>query len=50
MVGGDEVEGLNLSLNPPTVMMMAGLQGSGKTTTAGRLALRLARERKTQRM
>ncbi|MFP5449447.1 MAG: signal recognition particle protein [Alphaproteobacteria bacterium] len=46
MLGGDEVEGLNLSLNPPTVMMMAGLQGSGKTTTAGRLALRLARERK----
>ena len=38
MLGGDEVEGLNLSLNPPTVMMMAGLQGSGKTTTAGRLA------------
>ena len=46
MLGGEEVEGLNLSLNPPTVMMMAGLQGSGKTTTAGRLALRLARERK----
>ncbi|MDP3298970.1 MAG: signal recognition particle receptor subunit alpha, partial [Phenylobacterium sp.] len=46
MLGGEEVEGLNLSLNPPTVMMMAGLQGSGKTTTAGRLALRLSRERK----
>ena len=46
MLGGDEVEGLRLSNNPPTVMMMAGLQGSGKTTTAGRLALRLSRERK----
>lgn len=46
MLGGDNVEGLNLSLNPPTVMMMAGLQGSGKTTTAGRLAHRLVRERK----
>lgn len=46
MLGGENVEGLNLSLNPPTVMMMAGLQGSGKTTTAGRLAHRLVRERK----
>ena len=46
MLGGETVEGLNLSLNPPTVMMMAGLQGSGKTTTAGRLAHRLVRERK----
>ncbi|THD77513.1 MAG: signal recognition particle protein [Phenylobacterium sp.] len=47
MLGGDqEPEGLNLSLNPPTIIMMAGLQGSGKTTTAGKLALRLAKERK----
>src|SRR6185437_5237599 len=35
MLGGEgEPEGLNLSLNPPTILMMAGLQGSGKTTTA----------------
>jgi len=46
MLGGEEVEGLALSRNPPTIMMMAGLQGSGKTTTAGRLAYRLGRERK----
>jgi len=47
MLGGEgEPEGLNLSLNPPTVIMMAGLQGSGKTTTAGKLALRLVKERK----
>ncbi|MBS0331947.1 MAG: signal recognition particle protein, partial [Proteobacteria bacterium] len=47
MLGGtDEPPGLNLSLNPPTVIMMAGLQGSGKTTTAGKLALRLGKERK----
>jgi signal recognition particle subunit SRP54 len=47
MLGGDaEPQGLNLSLNPPTIVMMAGLQGSGKTTTAGKLALRLAKERK----
>jgi signal recognition particle subunit SRP54 len=47
MLGGtDEPPGLNLSLNPPTVVMMAGLQGSGKTTTAGKLALKLAKDRK----
>ena len=47
MLGGEgEPEGLNLSLNPPTVILMAGLQGSGKTTTAAKLALRLAKERK----
>src|SRR6201997_495389 len=47
MLGGDaEPEGLNLSLNPPTVILMAGLQGSGKTTTAAKLALRLSKERK----
>jgi signal recognition particle subunit SRP54 len=47
MLGGEgEPEGLNISLNPPTVMLMAGLQGSGKTTTAAKLALRLSKERK----
>jgi signal recognition particle subunit SRP54 len=47
MLGGEgEPEGLNLALNPPTVILMAGLQGSGKTTTAGKLALRLQKERK----
>src|SRR5689334_25269957 len=47
MLGGEgEPEALNLSLNPPTVILMAGLQGSGKTTTAGKLALRLIKERK----
>src|SRR3954465_3649637 len=47
MLGGEgEPEGLNLSLNPPTVIMMAGLQGSGKTTTAAKLGLRLGKERK----
>jgi signal recognition particle subunit SRP54 len=32
--------------SPPTVLMMVGLQGSGKTTTAAKLAKRLAREGK----
>ncbi len=31
---------------PPTVMLLVGLQGSGKTTTAGKLARRLRQEQK----
>jgi len=46
MLGGDSAP-LNIATNPPSVILMAGLQGSGKTTTAGKLALRLrSRERK----
>jgi signal recognition particle subunit SRP54 len=46
MLGGDEPEDLNLAVTPPAVILVAGLQGSGKTTTAAKLALRLT---KTQR-
>jgi signal recognition particle subunit SRP54 len=48
MLGGDgEPVALNLAANPPVVILMAGLQGSGKTTTSGKLALRLSKvERK----
>lgn len=48
MLGGEgQPEGLNLKSTPPVAIMMAGLQGSGKTTTAGKLALRLrTKERK----
>ncbi len=35
---GHEQSALHLSSQPPTVIMMAGLQGSGKTTTTGKLA------------
>jgi signal recognition particle subunit SRP54 len=35
---GNERAGLALSSAPPTVVMMVGLQGSGKTTTCGKLA------------
>ena len=35
---GSKDEYLNISPNPPTVIMLAGLQGSGKTTMAGKLA------------
>ncbi|HSQ78466.1 MAG TPA: signal recognition particle protein [Nitrospirota bacterium] len=37
LLGGTQAK-LHLSSNPPTVIMMVGLQGSGKTTTAGKLA------------
>ncbi len=35
---GGETFALNFASKPPTVVMMAGLQGSGKTTTSGKLA------------
>ena len=41
MLGGEEPEGLNLNVPSPMVILMAGLQGSGKTTTSAKLAVRL---------
>ena len=41
---GTERVGLKWSASPPSVIMVVGLQGSGKTTTAGKLAKRLERE------
>jgi signal recognition particle subunit SRP54 len=38
---GREVSGVNLSGPPPRVVLMVGLQGSGKTTTSAKLAYRL---------
>ena len=38
---GNETSPINLNGVPPVVIMMAGLQGSGKTTSSGKLALRL---------
>ncbi|MBZ4672334.1 MAG: ffh [Deferribacteraceae bacterium] len=39
ILGGDKDESkLKLSSNPPTIIMLVGLQGSGKTTSAGKLA------------
>lgn len=38
---GEENHTLNLRTEPPAIILMAGLQGSGKTTTAGKLALHL---------
>jgi len=47
---GERREGLKISTVPPTVVMMVGLQGSGKTTTAGKLARKLTAEGKTTRL
>lgn len=47
---GERREGLKLSSVPPTVVMMVGLQGSGKTTTAAKLARRLKGEGRQVRM
>jgi signal recognition particle subunit SRP54 len=41
---GGETRRLNLAKNPPTVIMLAGLQGTGKTTLAGKLALYLKKQ------
>ena len=37
LLGGTESK-INFTPNPPTIIMLVGLQGSGKTTTAGKLA------------
>ena len=37
LLGGEESK-INITPNPPTIIMLVGLQGSGKTTTAGKLA------------
>ncbi|MCG6955963.1 MAG: signal recognition particle receptor subunit alpha, partial [Gemmatimonadetes bacterium] len=43
LMGGDR-PALTWAPSPPTVILVVGLQGSGKTTTAAKLARRLARE------
>ena len=47
---GERREGLKLSSVPPTIVMMVGLQGSGKTTTAAKLARRLKAESRPTRL
>ncbi|MEL6324549.1 MAG: signal recognition particle receptor subunit alpha, partial [Pseudomonadota bacterium] len=47
MLGGEKLDASLRIDTPPAVMMMAGLQGSGKTTTTGKIAKRLSeKERK----
>jgi len=45
LLGGTESK-INFTSNPPTVIMLVGLQGSGKTTTAGKLANMLRKQGK----
>jgi signal recognition particle subunit SRP54 len=47
LIGGDGENALAWSPAPPTVVMLVGLQGSGKTSTAAKLAMRLARQRRS---
>ena len=43
---GEAASGLNLATTPPAVILMAGLQGSGKTTSSGKLARMLREQQK----
>ena len=43
---GEASTGLNLRAQRPVVVMLAGLQGAGKTTTAGKLAVWLIKQKK----
>ena len=43
---GEQATGLNLATTPPAVILMAGLQGSGKTTSSGKLAKLLKEQQK----
>jgi signal recognition particle subunit SRP54 len=45
LMGGKNAA-LNLAVTPPAVILMAGLQGSGKTTTSGKLAKFLTEQKK----
>src|SRR3954467_5034803 len=47
---GEQREGLKLGTVPPSVIMMVGLQGSGKTTTAAKLARKLKAEGRSTRL
>lgn len=47
---GEKRSGIELAAVPPTVIMMVGLQGSGKTTTSGKLARKMKREMRQTRL
>ena len=43
LLGGTQAK-INISSKPPTIIMLVGLQGAGKTTTAGKLAKLLSKQ------
>ncbi len=45
-VMGKEIEPLKIASQPPTVVMVVGLQGSGKTTSIGKLSIYLRKQKK----
>ena len=47
---GEKRASLAIAPIPPTVILLVGLQGSGKTTTAGKLARRMKREMRQTRL
>src|SRR4029078_10943885 len=47
---GTAGSGLSFASRPPTVILMAGLQGSGKTTACGKLARLLAKQKRSPAM
>ncbi|HEY9450346.1 MAG TPA: signal recognition particle protein [Gemmatimonadaceae bacterium] len=47
---GERREGLKMSTVPPTVVLVVGLQGSGKTTTAAKLARKLKADGRSVRL
>jgi signal recognition particle subunit SRP54 len=47
---GERREGLKMSTVPPTVVLVVGLQGSGKTTTVAKLARKLRSDGRTVRL
>jgi signal recognition particle subunit SRP54 len=46
LMGEGEDNSLDLAARPPVAVMLCGLQGAGKTTTCGKLALKLRKEKR----
>ena len=44
LMGGDEAARIHIKSKPPTIIMMCGLQGAGKTTHCAKLAKRFLKE------
>jgi len=47
LMGAGETNRLDLAARPPVGIMLCGLQGAGKTTSCGKLALKLRKEKRT---